>query len=153
MTTAKCCFCEDKAELPFTVYASVLDGLPKEESIKDGEGTPLRACADCSTKFHGRLVADPKALDQDEPTHRLILEHDDFQGVSLKDLTSVVKAMKCQLCGNNVGANNDDAYDFARDVLRICPGISTDPDIVIKWTCADCTSLGICPCCNEDDVD
>jgi len=121
-----------------------------EEPFLGEDGQQLRACIGCCKKWSGQIISRGAS---DSQKFRLVMEHDDFKDVSLADLAQVTRTMICQVCDGKIAANPDDAFAYARRMLRLYPALAHDSQYHWMWTCDVCAESGHCPDCNMGDCD
>lgn len=136
-----CSFCELDIEAPYKCFLAEQE-FGCEEVFKAGNGTQMKVCFSCAKEYDGQDIVSPM-----NEEFMLVCEHDDFPAVETR-VAEVVRTMRCQYCNGPIGKNPDDNFGLARRALRFTPGILTDPELSIKWTCAECTNH--CEECDDE---
>jgi hypothetical protein len=143
-----CDWCEEVE----SVYRAFLadEEFALEEPFLGEEKQQLRACIGCCKQWSGQLISRPNP---GSPKFRIVMEHDDFKHIKLADLAQVTRTMICQVCGGKVAANPDDAFAYARRMLRLYPALAHNAQYHWTWTCDGCAESGHCPDCNSGMCD
>ena len=108
----------------------------------------LRCCEICGPKFTDASFG----TNPEGKVGVFQFEHDDFHSEetqkALVALTHQFENQVCHVCDKLLPCDPDliSPKDFATKVLRMHP----DGDNILS-TCESCSTLGLCPCCNEDD--
>jgi len=112
--------------------------------------TDFKVCGRCAQDYTDTKVGTNEAGE----VAVFQFEHDGFQSEetqkALVALTHQFENQVCHVCDTPLPCDPDliSPKDFAIKVLRMHP----EADNIVS-TCESCSTLGLCPCCNEDDED
>ena len=136
-----CHFCQDRVPEGRVI-------LVNSVSYEVVSRTDFKICQLCGRRHDGQVLG----TKDDNPDEKALLqfEHFEFKEESVDKMAALLENMVCHVCDEAIERDDTDipARAFATKMMRMSPEADS-----IAITCSQCSSLGLCPCCNETDED